>query len=159
MQNFTSKKWIAIVGACTITTGLMIGGGLAAANAATVGLASTASHVEHHNGSDDVTPTPNPTATPNPAATPTPVPTHHDRDATEHATPEPGYDDAPGTADRHGGRTGVDDNPAHHGRHHGSDDSGSGNRGSSGDDGSGHDAGDDHGGSGSGHGGHDESDG
>jgi hypothetical protein len=158
MQNFTSKKWIAIVGACTITTGLMIGGGLAAANAATVGLSSTASHVEHHNGSDDVTPTPDPTATP------TPVPTHHDRDAndndandndaTEHATPEPGDDDAPGTADRHGGRTGIDDNPAVHGRHHGSDDSGSGNRGSSGDDGSGHDAGDDHGGSG-----HDGSDG
>jgi hypothetical protein len=152
MHKITSKKWIAIVGACTITTGLMIGGGLAAANATTVGVGSTASHIENHRGSDDVTPSTTPTTMPTPTATPTatpaPVPALHDdgdNDAIEHATPEPGDDDAPGTADHHGGLTGTDDNSANH------ESAGSGH------DGSGHDVGDDN--SGSGSSGHDGSDG
>jgi uncharacterized membrane protein len=94
--------------------------------------------------------------------TATPIPTHdaNDDNGVEHPTPEPGDDDAPGTADHHGGRTGVDDNgvdndaAGHHNRNRGSDDSGS-NRGrghDGSDDGAGHDGSDDNGGDN--HGGH-----
>jgi hypothetical protein len=151
MKNFTRAKWVGIVGACAITTGLMVGGGLAAANAAPIAPTAGSTHVEHHRGSDDATPTTIPSAT----ATPTATPTH---EAGEHATPEPGDDDAPGTTDHHGGRVGADDNPGqHHQRHRGSSGGAASNSGSTSgrhggsDDGAGHDAGDDHG-HGGGHG-------
>jgi hypothetical protein len=147
MKN-TTKRWAIIAGASVASLGLLVGGS-AAAGAAVTGSLTSVTHPLHHHGSDDPT-----TA---PTAAPTPRPSHDAGDdngtdavdndgvgheAGEHATPEPGDDDAPGTADHHGGRVGEDNDAVHHhsgpGRG-GSDDNGSGSgSGGSDDNGSGH---------------------
>jgi hypothetical protein len=150
MKN-TTKRWAIIAGASVASLGLLIGG-TAAAGAAVTGSLTSVTHPLRHHGADDPT-----TA---PTAAPTPGPTHdagddngkdavdHDgagHEANEHATPEPGDDDAPGTADHHGGRVGEDNDGVHHDRGHGGsadDHSGPGRGGS------------DDNRSGSGHGGH-----
>jgi hypothetical protein len=158
MKN-TTKRWAIIAGASVASLGLLVGG-TAAAGAAVTGSLTSVTHPLHH-GSDDPT-----TA---PTATPTPRQSHDAGDdngkdavdndgvgheAGEHATPEPGDDDAPGTADHHGGRVGEDNDAVNHhsGRDGGATDHSGPGRGS--DDnssGSGHGGSDDNG---SGHGGH-----
>ena len=139
----STKKTTAIVGVSVLSLGLVIGTGFAA-NAATSGIAGALHQ----------------TASVTPTSTPTPIRTHgprgndandndanddNGRDATEHATPEPGDDDTPGTPDHHGDRAGHDDGDGHHGANRGpgkapapapAPDNGSGH------DGSGHDAND-----------------
>jgi hypothetical protein len=107
----------AIVGVSVVSLGLVVGTGIAS-SAATVGITNAVhqSLSVHHT----------PGTTPKPTSTR--IPAGHDanddngRDATEHPTPEPGDDDAPGTPDRHGGRLGGDDNDGHeqHGPQRGS---------------------------------------
>jgi hypothetical protein len=143
-----TKRTAAIVGVSALSIGLLVGTGFAA-NAATTGIA-TALHQ-----TSSVTPTS--TATPTPERTN--GPRHGDandndandndanddngRDATEHPTPEPGDDDAPGTPDHHGANRGPGKSPAPAPAN-----------------GSGHDGNDDHGHEGAGHvgGGHDAND-
>ncbi|MDQ1545467.1 MAG: hypothetical protein QOH69_371 [Actinomycetota bacterium] len=142
----STKKATAIVGVSVLSLGLVIGTGFAA-NAATVGIAGAL----HHTVS--LTPSTS-TSTP----TPTPIRTHgprgndannnhpndndanddNGRDATEHPTPEPGDDDAPGTPDHHRGNDVGNDNRGSN-RGPGNGDGGHDN------DGAGHDAGDDNG--------------
>jgi hypothetical protein len=159
MKN-TTKRWAIIAGASVASLGLLVGG-TAAAGAAVTGSLTSVTHPLHHHGSDAPT-----TA---PTSAPTPRPSHdagddngtdavdHDgvgHEANEHATPEPGDDDAPGTPDHRGGRVGEDNDGVHHqsGRDGGSDDhSGPGRGGSDDNSGSGHGGSDDNG---SGHGGH-----
>lgn len=145
-----TKRTASIVGVSALSIGLLVGTGFAA-NAATTGI-TTALHQ-----ASSVTPTS--------TSTPTPVrtqgPRHHDvndndaddndanddngRDANEHANPEPGDDDAPGTPDHHGAHRGPGKAPAPApapnggSGHHGNENNG---HGGSGHDGAGHDAND-----------------
>ena len=155
------KRTAAIVGVSALSLGLVIGTGIAA-NAASFSIANALHHSQFATPSSTATPTPirthgprgndvNDNATNNTDANDTDANDDNGQDATEHPTPEPGDDDAPGTPDHHGETVGGDDGDAGHGSNRGPGNSTDGpvpapapspvHEGSS-DDGGGHDAGD-----------------